>query len=135
MFSSSGTSVTIASTRGIGRPRRAADVADRRPRRQRAERADLGDVRHAVLLLDVLDHLAAPLLAEVDVDIGRFAAASSRNRSNEQVVFQRADVAQVEHVGHQRADADPRAVSRMSCSRAKRTKSQTIEKVVGEAQR
>ena len=88
-----------------GQAQRPAHVADRRPGRQRAEGADLGHVRHAVLLLDVLDHLAPPLLAEVDVDIGRLAAALVQKPLEQQVVLQRADVAQTQGVGDQRAHA------------------------------
>jgi hypothetical protein len=83
----------------------AAHVADRRPGRQGAEGADLGDVRRAVLPLDVVDNLAAPLLAEVDVDIGRLAAVDVEKPLEQQVVLQRADVRQVEGVGDQRAHA------------------------------
>ena len=88
-----------------GQAQRAAHVADRRPGRQRAEGADLRHVLHAVLLLDVLDHLAAALLAEVDVDVGRLAAALVQEALEEQVVLQRADVAEVQGVGDQRAHA------------------------------
>ena len=82
-----------------------AHVADGRPRRQRAEGADLGHVLHAVLFLDVLDHLAAALLAEVDVDIGRLPPALVQEPLEQQIVGQRADVAQIQGVGHQRTDA------------------------------
>ena len=47
----------------------AADVADDRLRLHRPERDDLGDVLAAVLARDVLDDLAAPPLAEIDVDV------------------------------------------------------------------
>ena len=50
---------------------RAADVAHHRLRLHRAEGDDLRDVLAAVLARDVLDHLAAAPLAEVDVDIGQ----------------------------------------------------------------
>ena len=86
-------------------PERPADVANRGPRFERAERADLGDIRLAVFFLDVLNHLAAAILAEVDIDIGRFRAADVQKPLEEQIVFQRANVAQIERVGHQRADA------------------------------
>ena len=95
MSSCSGTIATIVIDAEDRHAERAADVANRGPGRQRAERADLGDVRLAVLLLDVLDHLAAAVLAEVDVDIGRFAAVLVEEPLEQQVVLQRADVAQI----------------------------------------
>ena len=129
IFSSSGTMATTASTRGMGMPKRPAHVADGRPRRQRAERADLGHVLHAVLVLDVLDHLAAALLAEVDVDIGRLAAALVEEPLEQQVVFQRADVAQVQA---RRPPASRRPIRGpwpgCPAARAKRTKSHTMRK-------
>jgi len=73
----------------------AAHVADRGPGGQRAERADLRDHVLAVLLLDVLDHLAAALLVEVDVDVRGFLAVLVEKALEEEVVLQRADVAQV----------------------------------------
>ena len=50
--------------------RHAADIAQAGARQQRAEGDDLGDTVLAVFALDVADDLAAPLLAEVDVEIG-----------------------------------------------------------------
>jgi len=48
----------------------APDVADDGLRLHRAKGDDLRDVLAAVFPCDVLDHFAAPPLAEVDVDIG-----------------------------------------------------------------
>ena len=82
-----------------------ADVANGRPGGQRAERADLGDVGGPVRGFDVLDDFAPAILAKVDVDIGRFQPAFVQKPLEEQIVFQRADVAQIECVADQRADA------------------------------
>ena len=70
--------------RDVQRP---ADVLERRLGRHRAERADLRHVRRAVLLADVLDDLVAPLLAEVDVDVGRLGAVRVEEPLEEQVVL------------------------------------------------
>ena len=78
--------------RDVQRP---ADVLDRRLGLERAEGADLGDVGVAVLLPDVLDDLVPPLLAEVDVDVGRLGAVGVEEPLEEQVVLERADVAQI----------------------------------------
>ncbi len=105
MSSSSGTMATIASTRGMGMP------SARPTSRIAARAASVPNVPIwatfvcAVLVLDVLDDLAAAVLAEVDVDIGRFAAALVEEPLEQQVVFQRADVAQIQRVGDERADA------------------------------
>ena len=84
---------------------RAADVANRRPSGQRAERADLSDVRLAVFVLHVLNDFAAAILAEVDVDIGRFAAVFIQEPLEQQAVVQRAHVADLQRVANERADA------------------------------
>ena len=80
-----------------------ADVLDRRLGLERAEGADLGDVGVAVLVPDVLDHLVAALLAEVDVDVGRLGAIGVEEPLEEQVVLERADVAELEHVADEGA--------------------------------
>ena len=86
-------------------PHRPADVADRGPRGERAEGADLGDIRGPVPPLHILDDLAAALLAEVDVDIGRLLAVDVEEALEEEVVFERADMGEIERVGDQRPDA------------------------------
>ncbi len=75
-----------------------ADVLDRRLGLERAERADLGDVGIAVLVPHVLDDLVAPVLAEVDVDIGRLGAIGVEEPLEQQVVLERADAAELEQV-------------------------------------
>ncbi len=85
-----------------GKPQGTTHVADRRPRRQRAEGADLGHRFVAVGILDVLNHLAAALLLEIDVDIGSFLAAFVEKTLEEQIILERADVAQKQRISHQR---------------------------------
>src|SRR5262249_33011813 len=75
-----------------------ADVANRGFRLQRAEGDDLGDALLAVLLADVVDDLFAAFLAEVDVDVGRFAAVRIEEALKQQAVFERIDVAELEDV-------------------------------------
>ena len=86
--------------RDVQRP---ADVLDRRLGLERAEGADLGDVGVAVLLPDVLDDLVPPLLAQVDVDVGRLGAVGVEEPLEQQVVLERADVAELEQVADQGA--------------------------------
>src|SRR5262249_15872802 len=84
---------------------RAADIANRRLGRHRAEGADLRHAFLAVFVLDVLDYFATALLAEVDINIRSLAAAFVEEAFEEEIVLQRADVAQVKPVGHERANA------------------------------
>ena len=52
----------------------------------------------AVLLVDVLDHLLAPLVLEVDVDVGRLVALALMKRSNSTVDARRIDRGDAEAV-------------------------------------
>ena len=78
-------------------------VADDRPRLHRPERDDLRDVLAAVLARDVLDDLAAPALAEVDVDVGQRHALGVEEALEDQVVFDRIDVGDSQAVGDEAA--------------------------------
>ena len=70
----------------------AADVLDDRLGLHRAEGDDLRDVLAAVLARDVLDHLAAAPLAEVDVDIGQRHALRVQEALEDQIEVDRIDV-------------------------------------------
>ncbi len=83
----------------------AADILDGGPGGHGVEGADLGDHLLAVLLLDVTDDLAAAILAEVDVDIGSLFAVKVQEPLEQQVVFDRANVAQIEGIADQRPHA------------------------------
>ena len=52
--------------------------------------ADGGAVA-AIALIDVLDHLLAPLVLEVDVDVGRLAAVGGQEAGEQQVALHRVD--------------------------------------------
>ena len=85
-----------------------ADVADDGAGRHRAERHDLADaLASAVLLLDVADDLLAPVLAEVDVDVGHRDALAVQEPLEEQVVRQRVDVRDAQRVRDERARGAP----------------------------
>ena len=81
----------------------APDVADRRPGEHRAERDDLGDVVGAVLAGDVGDHLVAPAVLEVDVDVGHRHPVRVEEALERQLVGDRVDRRDPEGVGHDRA--------------------------------
>ena len=90
----------------------ASHIADRCPGGQRAERADLSHIGLAILLLHIFDHLAPPLFAEVDIDIGGLPAVDVEKAFKEQVVFKWAHVREIERVGHQRTHARSSRCSR-----------------------
>ncbi len=79
------------------------DVAHDRARLHRPERDDLRDVLAAVLARDVLDHLAAAPLAEVDVDVGQRHALGIQEALEDQVVLDRIDVGDAQAVGDEAA--------------------------------
>ena len=58
----------------LGQPQRLADVADGAARAVVDDGGADGGAVAAVACVDVLDHLLAPLVLEVDVDVGRLVA-------------------------------------------------------------
>ncbi len=84
-----------------------ADVAHDRLGLHGAERDDLGDVLAAVLPRDVVDHLAPPPLAEVDVDIGQRHALGIQKALEDQVEVDRIDVGDAQAVRHEAAGGRP----------------------------
>ena len=87
----------------------AADVAHDRLRLHRAEGDDLRDVLAAVLPRDVLDHLAAAPLAEVDVDIRQRHALGVEEPLEDEIEVERIDVGDPHAVGDQAAGRRPAA--------------------------
>ena len=78
------------------------DVFDRRPRPQRPKRDDLSNLLPPVFFSNVLDHVAAPARAEVDIDIRHRDALWIEKALKQQVVLQRIDIGDVHRVGNQR---------------------------------
>ena len=111
-----------------GNVENAADILQRRFRRHCAERRDLSNALLAVLLLDVGDDLFAAVLAEVDIDVGRFRAIRIEKSLEQQIVLQRIDVTEFQDVADQGAARRAAAPAGMPFSRAKRTKSHTMRK-------
>ena len=101
-------------------PERAADVLDGRARLHRPERHDLADRLLAVLLPDVLDHLAAALEAEVDVDVGHRHALGIQKTLEEQIVLERTHVGDLQRVGHERSRRRPAARTDRNAAIARR---------------
>ena len=87
----------------------AAHVPHHGLRLHRPERDDLRHVLAAVLPGDVLDDLAAPPLAEVDVDIGQRDALGVEEALEDEVEVDRVDVGDAQAVRHQAAGRRPAA--------------------------
>ncbi len=87
----------------------AAHVLDCRARAQRIERDDLRYLLAAVLLGDVLDHLAAAVHAEIHVHVGEADALGIEEALEQQAVLQRVDVGDLHRVAHQAAGRRPAA--------------------------
>ena len=94
---------------GGGEAEDAADVLDAGARLERAEGDDLPDRVAPVLVAHILDDLAAPLLAEVDVDVGHRDAFRIEEALEEQVELERADVGDAERIGDERTRGRPAA--------------------------
>ena len=90
---------------GVAHVQHAAHVPHDRLGGHCAEGDDLRDVIRAVAPGDVIDHLAAPLVVEVDVQIGHGDALRVQEALEEQVVFERIDGGDVQAVAGQRAGA------------------------------
>ena len=89
----------------IGHAERAADVAQHRARLQLAEGDDRSDPVGAVLLAHVADHLVAPVLAEVDVEVGHRDPLGVEKALEQEAEAQRIEVGDRERPGHHRAGA------------------------------
>ena len=87
----------------IGHLQHAADIAQHGAGLQRSEGDDLGDLVAAVLLLHIADHLFAPLLAEVDVEIGHRHAFGVQKALEQQREAHRVDVGNQQRPGNQRS--------------------------------
>ena len=85
----------------------ARHVPDHRLRLHRAEGDDLRDVLAAVLARHVLDDLAAPPLAEVDVDVGQRHALGVQEALEDEVELDRVDVGDAQAVRDEAAGGRP----------------------------
>ena len=89
----------------VGHLQHAADVAQHAARLQRAEGDDLRHLVAAVALLDVADHLVAPVLAEVDVEVRHRHALGIEEALEQQVEAERIEVGDGQRIGDERAGA------------------------------
>ena len=89
----------------IGHFQHAPDVAHHAARLQRAEGDDLRDAVGAVFLLDVADHLVAPLLAEIDVEVRHRDALGIEEALEQQAEADRIEIGDGQRPGDERARA------------------------------
>ena len=89
----------------VGHLQHAADVAQHAARLQRAEGDDLRHLVAAVALLHVADHLVAPVLAEVDVEVRHRHALGIEEALEQQPEADRIEIGDGERVGDERARA------------------------------
>ena len=112
-----------------GRPSTRPDVAHRRARLQLAEGDDLRHPVGAVFAPHVGDHLVAPVLAEIDVEIRHRHALGIEEPLEQQAEAQRVEIGDGQRPGRHRAGT--RAAARptgMPCAFAHWMKSATIRK-------
>ena len=95
----------------IGHLQYATDVAQHAPRLQCSEGNDLRDLIAAIALLDVIDHLAAPVLAEIDVEVGHRHALGIEKPLEQQAEPDRVEIGNGQRPGDQRARAGATARS------------------------
>ncbi|CEG07881.1 hypothetical protein BN961_01287 [Afipia felis] len=89
----------------IGHLQHTADVAQHAARLQGAEGDDLADLIATIALLHVVDHLAAAILTEVDVEVRHRHALGIEKAFEQQAEAQRIEVGDGQRIGHQRARA------------------------------
>ena len=89
----------------IGHLQHAADVAQHGARLQLAEGDDVGDALGAIALAHIGDHLVAPVLAEIDVEVGHRHALGIEEALEQEPEADGIEVGDGERVGDERARA------------------------------
>ena len=99
----------------IGHLQHAADVAQHAARLQRSEGDDLRHLIAAVARLHVVDHLAAAVLAEVDVEVRHRDAFGIEEALEQQAETYRIEIGDGQRIGDQRTGAGAAARDRPEC--------------------
>ena len=108
---------------------RAADVAQRRARPVADDDGGERGAVPAVLAVDVLDHLLAALVLEVDVDVGRLVALDADEAAEQQRGAARVDLGDEQAVADQRVGGAAAALAEDAPARApSATMSATVRK-------
>ena len=86
----------------LGQTHRFADLADRHARAIMDDRGAQPGAVAAVFPVEVLDHLLAPFVLEIDVDIGRLLALFGNEAVEQQLVFGGIDIGDAEAIADRR---------------------------------
>ncbi len=86
----------------LGQPERLADVADRAARPVVDDGRDDGGAMAAITAIDILHHLLAPRMLEVDIDIRRLQPLLGNEALEQQIDLGRIDRGDAEHIAHGR---------------------------------
>ena len=95
----------LAGKRGghvLGQAEHLADFADAAARAEAADDGGERGVVVAVRLIDPLDHVLAPFMFEIDVDVGRFGAVFGQEAFEQQLVDDGVDRSNAEHEANHR---------------------------------
>ena len=112
----------------LGQAQRLADLADRAAAAVAADHRGQRGMAVAVGLVDPLDHFLAPLMLEIDVDVGRFVAAFRDEALEQQFVLDRIDRGDAEHEADHRIGRRAAALAEDPWLRAKATIELTVRK-------
>ncbi len=82
----------------LGQPQRLADVADRAARPVVDHGGDDGGAVPAVAPVDILHHLLAPRMLEIDVDVGRLQPFLGNEALEQKIDLGRIDRGHIEHI-------------------------------------
>ena len=103
---------------------RLADLADSHARAVVDDGGADGGALAAVALIEILDHLLAPLVLEIDVDVGRLATFGGDEALEQQVDLGGVDGGDAEAEAHRAVGGRAAALAKDGlCVRAKRTTS------------
>ncbi len=95
----------------FGQAERLADLTDRAARAIVDDGGGDGGAVTTVALVDVLDHFLAPLVLEIDVDVGRLVAVLGQEAREQQLLLDRIDRRDAEQVADQRIGRAGRALA------------------------
>ena len=114
----------------LGQAQGLADLADGAARAVMHDGGADGGAVAPVALVDVLDHLLAPLVLEIDVDVGRLAAVLGDEAGEQEIALVRVHLGDAEAVadGAVRRRAAALAEDFLVLPRAKATTSWTVRK-------
>ena len=115
-------------------PQHTANVFDCRAGLECSKGADLSNTVFAVFFFHIANDVGAAFFAKVDIDIGGFRTIFIQKSFEQQIVFERTNVAQVQRVAYQRPHARTTSGRRNVKLSGLLNKVPTDQKVVRESQ-